>query len=137
MKLIYHAGTGTYFSAEDGVYLIDTEDLIEDPEFIADSLIANGKAKPLRLTDLEWGNCVAYSPRAMREEIDEMMAFVGASDEDRPALEWALNDATDEQLNNVATYILDDDTMWISYRSNIIDGVREGFRWSQMKAVDS
>ena len=130
MKLIYHAGSGTYFSAEDGVYVIESDDLIESS--IAD-LVENRKAKPLQLTDLEWGNCIAYSPRAMREEIDEMMAFVTVDDEDRPALEWALNNATDEQLNNVATYILDDDGMWISYRSNIIDGVREGFRWTQLK----
>ena len=135
MKLLYHAGTGTYFSAEDGVYVIDTEDLIEDPEFVADSLIANGKAKPLVLTDLEWGNCISYSPRTIREEIDEMMEFVGADDEDRPALEWAMNQATDEQLNSVASYILDDDQMWIGYRANLIDGVREGFRWTQLQGA--
>lgn len=127
MKLIYHVGSGTYFSAEDGVYVIESDDLIESS--ITD-LIENGTAKPLVLTDLEWGNCIAYSPRAIREEIDEMMEFISADDEDRQALEWAMNEATDEQLNNVATYILDDDQMWISYRANLIDGVREGFLWT-------
>lgn len=27
MIVIYHAGTGTYFDADDGVYLINTEDM--------------------------------------------------------------------------------------------------------------
>lgn len=127
MKLIYHAGSGTYFSAEDGVYVIESDDLVESS--IAD-LVENGTAKPLVLTDLEWGNCISYSPRTIREEIDEMMEFVGPDDEDRQALEWAMNQATDEQLNNVASYILDDDQMWIGYRANLIDGVREGFLWT-------
>lgn len=136
MKLIYHAGSGTYFSAEDGVYVIDSDDLMNDPELSIANLIENGQARSLVLTDLEWRNCIAYSPRAMREEIDEMLEFSG-TDDDRHALEWAMNVATDEQLNSVATYILDNDQMWIDYRVNIIDGVREGYRWYQADIIST
>ena len=82
------------------------------------------------LTDLTWGNCVAYSPSAIRTEIHESLSWKFESPDDKPILEWALN-ASDDDLNEVASYILSGDHIWDTFATDLMDGLREGFRWSK------
>lgn len=82
------------------------------------------------LTDLTWGNCVAYSPSAIRTEIRESLSWKFESPDDKPILEWALN-ASDDDLNEVASYILSGDHIWDTFATDLMDGLREGFAWSK------
>lgn len=85
------------------------------------------------LTDLTWGNTVAYSPSAIRTEIRESLWEGFSHDEnDKAVLEWA-EKATDNQLNEIAEYILQGNHIWDSYISDLIDGLRQGFEWAKSK----
>lgn len=80
------------------------------------------------LTDLTWGNTIAYSPNAIREEVRESLWEYYSDDEQlRPVLEW-VETASDEQLNEVASYILQNDEVWQSYSNSLLDGLIEGHK---------
>lgn len=85
------------------------------------------------LTDLTWGNCVAYSPSSIREEIRESLSSRYESDDDKVVLAWARTVADDDDLNEIAGYILQGDHIWDSFAEDLMDGLREGYRWSKEK----
>lgn len=145
--MIFHAGTGTFFGLNDrDVYVIDTDKLtdemnqeIDETGEIPDEAIDSEAAVPFpefvksQGTDLTWGNCIAYSPSSIREEIRESLWEIYADDEDDKAvLEWGKT-ATNDELNQVASYILSDHQIWGSFAEDIIEGLREGYRWSKEK----
>lgn len=127
---LVHAGTGTIINAHDDVYVVtlpeedDPEWFHEDDEIID---LATTQGKRLELNDLTWGNTVAYSPTAIRTEVRESL---GEYYPDEPWLEWAEN-ATDDELNEVASYILQQDDVWQNFTINLVEGLREGYRWSK------
>lgn len=125
---LVHAGTGTIIDVNDDVYIVTVTsetDLGDDD----DALIQLAKTQGQRFlhNDLTWGNTVAYSPSAIREEIRESLS------EYYPDEEWLLwgQNATDEELDGVASYILSSDDVWQNFTLNLIDGLREGYRWSK------
>lgn len=134
-KLIYHSGTGTYFDVNDDVFVIDARKLSDDErkalddgdDSILDFVIEDGRGKPLFVSDMTWGNTVSYSPSSIREEIRESLYEKYPDDE--PVLEWAMT-ASDDELNSVAGYIMNASDIWDSFITNLIDGLREGYRWS-------
>ena len=79
------------------------------------------------LTDLTWGNTVAYSPSAIRTEVRESLSEYYPDEE---WIAWAEN-ATDDELNEVASYILQQDDVWQNFTINLVEGLREGYRWSK------
>lgn len=125
---LIHAGTGTIIDANDGVYVVTvTADTIVGDDDDAMVTLAMSNGKRLEITDLTWGNCVAYSPSAIREEIRESLSeYYG----DEEWLSWAEN-ATDDELNAVARYILSADDVWQNFSTNLVEGLREGYRWSK------
>ena len=127
---LIHAGTGTIINADDDVYIITVaegyEPVSDDDD---DALVALALYKGTRfqLNDLTWSNCVAYSPSSIREEIRESLSeYYG----DEEWLSWAEN-ATDDELNAVARYILSADDVWQNFSTNLVEGLREGYRWSK------
>jgi hypothetical protein len=134
MKYIVHQASGTVFVADHCV-IVDVPDEVltslDGDDYFDDDTVceyAETHGKPINTTDLKWGNCIAYSPSAIREEILEGLR------DDYPdykaALEWGLS-ATDDQLNEVASYIIQNDSVWETYKTDLLDGLREGLRWSQ------
>lgn len=83
------------------------------------------------LTDLTWGNTIAYSPSSIRTEIRESLwEAYSDNNDDKEVLEWA-EKATDNQLNEIAEYILQGNHIWERYTEDLIEGLREGYRWSK------
>lgn len=130
-----HTGTNTIIDAMDGVFVLDTATLTADELAVLDDdadsdigELAILKGKPYIHTDLTWRNCVAYSPSSIREEIRESLwEGYADNDKDRAVLEWAEN-ASDDDLNAVASYILSADDVWQNFTLNLVEGLREGYR---------
>ncbi len=142
-KLIVHIGTGTIIDADECV-IVDTDKFDDHDEarmsgddYFDDTAvveIAERIGKPLNLTDLTYRNTVAFSPSALRSEAEEQLSNGYATDDDVIAyLTWTAEVATDDELNEVAGYILNDDTMWNEYNTTVMDGMRQGFAWSKEK----
>ena len=144
-KLIIHIGTGTIIDADECV-IVDVEKLDDhDTALVNDGddsdvvEIAERLGKPLNLTDLSFRNTVAFSPSSLRSEAEEAISQGFATDDDDIAyLTWTAEVATDDELSGVADYILNDDTMWNEYNTTVMDGMRQGYRWSkENKKLDS
>ena len=144
-KLIIHIGTGTIIDADECV-IVDVEKLDDhDTALVNDGddsdvvEIAGRLGKPLNLTDLSFRNTVAFSPSSLRSEAEEALSQGFATDDDDIAyLTWTAEVATDEELSSVADYILNDDTMWNEYNTTVMDGMRQGYKWSkEIKKLDS
>lgn len=144
-KLIIHIGTGTIIDANECVIVdvdrLDDHDttLVNDGDDSDVVEIAERLGKPLNLTDLSFRNTVAFSPSSLRSEAEEALSQGFATDDDDIAyLTWTAEVATDEELSSVADYILNDDTMWNEYNTTVMDGMRQGYRWSkENKKLDS
>lgn len=137
-KLVVHIGTGTIIDADECV-IVDVERLDDhDTTLVNDGddsdvvEIAERLGKPLNLTDLSFRNTVAFSPSSLRSEAEEALSQGYATDDDDIAyLTWTAKVATDDELSGVADYILNDDTMWNEYNTTVMDGMRQGYRWSK------
>lgn len=134
-KLVIHIGTGTIIDADECV-ILDVDKLDEHDTFLVDGDdadivgVAERLGKPLNLTDLSFRNTVAFSPSSLRSEAEEAISQgVYTDDEDIAWLTWTAEVATDDELNSVADYILNDDTMWNEYNTTVMDGMRQGYRW--------
>ena len=143
-KLVIHIGTGTIINADECV-ILDVERLDEHDTFLVDGDdadivgVAERLGKPLNLTDLTYRNTVAFSPSSLRSEAEEAISQGFATDDDDISyLTWTAEVATDDELSGVADYILNDDTMWNEYNTTVMDGMRQGYRWSkENKKLDS
>ena len=134
MKYLVHAGTGTIINADDDVFVLDTA-LLDDQTMLmltegGDEDLAEFaqiKGKRLSLNDMTYSNTVSYSPSSIREEIRESLSEYYTDEE---WLSWA-EQASDDDLNEVAGYILSADDVWQNFSINLVDGLREGYRWSK------
>lgn len=136
MKYIVHQGTGTVIAVDECVIVTVPDELLDTldgDDYFDDTAIceyAEEHGKPINTTDLKWGNCIAYSPSAIREECH---VYLGKEDdEDNEALAWGLS-ASDAELEEVASYIINSDALWETYKDDLLDGLREGLRWSKEK----
>ena len=141
-KLVVHIGTGTIIDADECV-IVDTDKFDDHDEarmsgddYFDDSVvveIAERIGTPLNLTDLTYRNTVAFSPSALRSEAEEQLSQGYATDDSIAYLTWCAEVATDDELNEVAGYILNDDALWGEYNTTVMDGMRQGFAWSKEK----
>ena len=138
-KLVVHIGTGTIIDADECV-IVDVEKLDDhDTALVNDGddsdvvEIAERIGTPLNLTDLTFRNTVAFSPSALRSEAEEQLGQGYATDDSIAYLTWCAEVATDDELNEVAGYILNDDGLWSEYNTTVMDGMRQGFAWSKEK----
>lgn len=69
--------------------------------------------------DLTYANSIAFSVKALREEINDRLDSGYNSDEYRFA-----KDLTDEQLNELGQYILSSDYLWNVYSEELVSGIR-------------
>lgn len=141
-KMIFNPYDETLTSLE-GSVIIETEDFtLEDEHLMADYLetenygilndLANRYGKPIKKMlerngygDVSYLNSITYSPRSLRDEA-EVILEVGAYDQDpetKRFLEWAKSTATNDELDDVAQYILNHDEMFSGYKDNFISGL--------------
>ena len=134
---IVHAGTGTVISADECVIVNVPDEMLEamsGDEYFDDSgvvSLAEENGRGINLTDLTWGNTVAFSPSALRDEAQAILdaGYYGEEESWHEALVWCVNTATDDELNAVASYVLDDDDLWTTYRNSVTEGLLQGFIW--------
>ena len=69
--------------------------------------------------DLTYANSIAFSVKALREEINDRLDSGYNSDEYRFA-----KDLTDEQLDELGQYILSSDYLWNVYSEELVSGIR-------------
>lgn len=69
--------------------------------------------------DLTYANSIAFSVKALRDEINDRLESGYNSDEYRFA-----KDLTDEQLNELGQYILSSDYLWNVYSEELVSGIR-------------
>ena len=69
--------------------------------------------------DLTYANSIAFSVKALREEITDRLDSGYNSDEYKFA-----KDLTDDQLNDLGQYILSSDYLWNVYTEELLSGIR-------------
>jgi hypothetical protein len=69
--------------------------------------------------DLTYANSIAFSVKALRDEINDRLDSGYNSDEYRFA-----KDLTDEQLDELGQYILSSDYLWNVYSEELVSGIR-------------
>ena len=134
---VVHVGTGTIISADECVTVTLTDEMANEitehggDDYFDEARIlelAEEIGTPLFTSDLTFGNTISFSPSALREEARYILASgMFSSDETWFfAMEWCINEATDDQLNAVASWMLDNDDIWTGYRATIMDGLVQG-----------
>lgn len=73
-----------------------------------------------RSGDLEWWNCIAYSPQALREEAEVSLTN---SRGDAEVMRWAMNVASNDDLAVATHFILNSDAVWADYNDNVVEGL--------------
>lgn len=69
--------------------------------------------------DLTYANSIAFSVKALRDEINDRLDSGYDSDEYKFA-----KDLTDEQLDELGQYILSSDYLWNVYSEELVSGIR-------------
>lgn len=69
--------------------------------------------------DLTYANSIAFSVKALRDEINDRLDSGYRSEEYQFA-----KDLTDEQLNELGQYILSSDYLWNVYSEELVSGIR-------------
>jgi len=126
MKLIIHAGTGTIIPADECLVVTITDDLLEDHE-----IVERAEEDGLPISELLSSNTMSFSPLALREEARELLGGGGYyepddTSEEAEAIRWSAYIATDDELNEVGHWIMNDDDLWQTYRTSFTEGIRWG-----------
>lgn len=76
------------------------------------------------MNDMTTYNTISFAPSATREEAVALLESENYADEEqRKQLEWVAHEATDDQLNLIASYILDGDEIWAYYASELRNAI--------------
>lgn len=133
-RILIDMVTGTVLNYDDKVVIVDVDELGEHGNTLMDEWNVTGSDDTIMQVGKFYGKpvvshfqrelsaCIAYTPDAIREEAGEMLGNGLEGDH----LTWAHEQATDEQLYDVASYILNSDTTWTDYVSNIVEGITWG-----------
>lgn len=135
-KVIIDAQSGTVVPL-DWCYLVDLSELDGDDKHfldvasdseISEMAIRKGKNILKIMEDTLYGEItrftsVSYSPGALRDEAEVLLEVKYDNDDLDDAtikkmLQWVCNEATDEQLRELGTYIVMDDNAWNGYQNN-------------------
>lgn len=136
MRLIIHAGTGTIIPAEECLIVTLTDDVLHDgdtgTELEDHEIVELAEEHGFPLEDLLSSNTMSFSPLALREEAREMLDSGGYIDADdtspeAEAVRWCAYIATDDELNEVGQWIMNDDDLWQTYRTSFTEGIRWGY----------
>ena len=150
MKLIICSVTGTVLDLE-SCYIVDPSELSDDDTVAIDEgsdadrsaiAIRAGISVEKMGWDTGWGDnkyryTISYSPKSLRDEADSILDG-GIYDDPEDAeyktiLEWVINEATEEELANVADWIMGADHVWDGFRQNLMEGLTYWYRESKKK----
>lgn len=138
MKLIVHRGTGTVIDADDGVYVIDTDaikdeaiiKLLEDGDEsdVVEVAVMNGTKITGDDMEMNWRNCMAFTPSSLRQEVEEN-PFVSKKLAEG-VTDW-LKNAGHIEFEQIADQILNDELIWQHYCDIVAEAINEVFNQSQ------
>jgi len=150
MELIICSVTGTVLDLA-SCYIVDPSKLnADDVHAIDEGSDADRSAIAIRAGisvekmgwDTGWGDnkyryTISYSPQSLRDEADSILDG-GIYDDPEDAeyktmLEWVINEATEEELANVADWIMGADHVWDGFRQNLMEGLTYWYRESKKK----
>lgn len=131
-KLLINIKDGTVCTLA-GAVIVDTDKLDEAGKALLKDWDEGGSDGALEQLGMEYGtplerftdndlthaNSIAFSVKALREEITDRLDSGYASDEYKFAKEL-----TDEQLNELGQYILSSDYLWNVYSEELASGIR-------------
>ena len=136
-KLLIDAVTGTILDVEN-CYIVDDNTLTEDEaraldEGASDSEIKAIAEKGKSLWDMGrdtgWGDnayrfTVSYSPLSLKDEALSLIesGMYEEDEEDFKRLQW-LTTATQEQLEQVAYWVMEDDNVWEGFKNNFLEAL--------------
>ena len=139
-KFIVHAGTGTIIEASECL-IFDIEKMTdaEQAQLTGDDYFDDGYVVSLAEqygvpvntslpADTNYGNIISFAPSALREEAQEILGS-GKYGKDlavNDALAFVAYIATDEELQLVSSYILNDDALWAEYVPAVVSGALWG-----------
>jgi hypothetical protein len=134
MKYIIDTQTGTIVSAE-YCYIVDDNDISEDLNPMSDRELSElAQNVGVRLTTIGqetgWGDnkyryTVSYSPLSIKDESDSLLegGIYEETDREYPALMWAKNEATVEQLQTISDWAMAHDSVWNGFRENLTEAL--------------
>lgn len=133
MKLIIHAGTGTIIPADECLVVTIVDDLLEDHE-----IVERAEVDGSPISELLSSNTMSFSPLALREEARELLGDAGYykpedTSEEAEAIRWSAYIATNDELNEVGHWIMNDDDLWRTFRTSFTEGIR----WGHNRLTDS
>jgi len=108
----------------------EQEHLAGSYKMVADDVRKELAERHLRSGDLTWGNCIPFSPLALREllinivEEDEHDERLWTTDETYMAIYFGAQFADNEWLAKVGEIALSGDEAWRNYKSSVIEAVR-------------
>ena len=136
-KLLIDAVTGTILDVEN-CYIVDDNTLTEDEaraldEGASDSEIKAIAEKGKSLWDMGrdtgWGDnayrfTVSYSPLSLKDEALCLIesGMYGEDEEDFKRLQWLMN-ATDDQIEQVAYWVMNYDSVWEGFKDNFLEAL--------------
>lgn len=103
---------------------LSRDELMDVVRDLLDSLALTEIVMNQPKSDLTYSNSMSFSPTAIREDVSEIMDNYDKDSEQYQAFKWALQ-ASDNELNAVASFILSDDDLWNTYRSSLVNGLVE------------
>jgi len=119
----------------DSLTVLDFTELTDDQQH--EVISGNGKelgktlGKSISHTDNTITNCISYSPSTLRGEADLLLCEGLISHEE---YDWLTKWATDDELNDVAEYILSGSGAWRNYRDNVSEGIHWKYEDSSTNA---
>ncbi len=141
-KLIIDTVTGTILNAE-GCYVLDDTDWTSDDftdREIAELAAKSGKSLMKIGEDTGWGDnaykyTVSFSPETIKQET-ELWLNSGMHEDDDPQLAelvWAKEEATLEQLQNIAELAMGGENIWEYFYSNMTEAISEAYEMKEAK----
>jgi hypothetical protein len=132
-RLLVHVGTGTILDLDDGCVFINLPDSLVDAD--EDEIVeyADTHGRPVNTSvhdDVTYGNIVCYSPSSLREEAREIIHDI-TDEYTKEALQFVISKATDKDLYDMAGFILNGETIWTTFREDIIEASRQALEWSK------
>jgi hypothetical protein len=136
MKLLIDTTTGTVLNIE-GCVIVETDTLDDHDTHLLDvasdsELCDIGKRNGISLKkigdDTGWGDnkyrySVSYSPLSLKDEALSLIEAGMYTEEDSEwnALNWVQNEATQQDLEDLADWIMSSDSVWDGYKSNMME----------------
>ena len=74
--------------------------------------------------DMTLSNTLSYSPSTIVEEAEAMLDM-GYSEEDTAVLRWITEKATKDDLDLIASYILNGDYIWEVWKNELWEAMRQ------------